>query len=74
MNQGTKERLKFGSIVLISGLAGMAALLSPIGNAIIDQFGYSGAAAAHVWMGIAAFAVITGGILAFLDWNSRGRY
>ena len=66
--------MRLGTILLIAGLAGMAAMLSPLGNAIIDQFDYARLAAARLWRLIVLGAMIAGFVLALADWHSRGKY
>ncbi len=71
---GNNNGIKYGTILMIAVLAGLAAFLSPLGTAITSQFNYSGQSAADVWWIIAAIAVTLGGILAFADWYTRGKY
>ena len=39
---GNNNGIKYGTIIMIAVLAGMAAFLSPLGTAVTSQFNYSG--------------------------------
>ena len=71
---GNNNGIKYGTIIMIAVLAGMAALISPLGSAITDQLNLMGQSAARVWWYLAVIAVVVSGSFWFLDWNSRGKY
>ena len=74
MPEDNNNGIKYGTIIVIAVLAGLAALVSPLGIAVTDQFNYTGQSAADVWWILASIAVILGTFLGFADWYSRGKY
>ncbi len=66
--------LKYGTIVLVGVLAALAATFSSVGNAVIDQFDYSGPSAADLWWFLVAIAGLVGFILYIVDWLTKGKF
>jgi hypothetical protein len=68
------DSIKYGTIILIAVLAGIAALVSPLGSAITNQFNYTGTAAADVWWSIIGIAGTVGFVLTIMDKKTKGKY
>ena len=65
---------KYGTIIIIGVLAALAAIISPLGNAIISQWGLTGQYVADVWWAIVGTAAFAGGAFAAIDKMSEGKY
>ncbi|MHB1708707.1 MAG: hypothetical protein ACYCT2_04445 [Thermoplasmataceae archaeon] len=72
--ENNNNGIKFGTILVIAVLAGLAAILSSLGNATIDQLNFTGQPAADVWWTIMGIAAIIGSFLAIADLLTRGKY
>ena len=66
--------IKYGTIILVAVLAALAATFSSVGNAMVDQFNYSGISAAHIWWSLVAIAGIVGFLLYIVDWFTKGKF
>ncbi len=71
--ENNSNGIKFGTILVIAVLAGLAAILSSLGNATIDQLNFTGQSAADVWWTLVAIAGIVGFVLALTDWFTKGK-
>ena len=68
---GHNNGIKYGTILVLAVLAGMAATFSSFGNATIDYFGLIGISASGIWIALAAIAGFVGFVFAYLDWSSK---
>jgi hypothetical protein len=66
--------IKYGTILVIAVLAGLAATFSSVGNAIVDFFSFNGMSASGIWIMLAAIAGTAGFVLAILDKKTKGKY
>lgn len=66
--------IKYGTILIIAVLAGLAATFSSVGNAIVDFFSFNGMSASGIWIMLAAIAGTAGFVLAILDKKTKGKY
>ena len=72
--ENNSNNIKFGTILDIAVLAGIAAILSSMGNATVDHFNLTGQSAADVWWVIMGISAVVSSFLAITSLLTRGNY